>query len=108
MVLDSSWEEEVLLKLRPWVLVARGGQVRLSRSEVEVDVAGAGKLLLFVVIGTVEELVNKGKEEVVLVKDKHFLLAGTVRLEQRELFEVVDIIGFMEEQIRGVKPKFVL
>ena len=99
-----------MLMLSPCVLVAKGGQVRLSRSDVEGDVAaGAGKLLLLVITGgIVEGLVSQGDEEVVLVKEKHFLVAGRVRFEKRELFEVVDIIGFMEEQIRGVKPKFVL
>ena len=99
-----------MLMLSPCVLVAKGGQVRLSRSDVEGDVAaGAGKLLLLVITGgIVEGLVSQGDEEVVLVKEKHFLVPGRVRFEQRELFEVVDIIGFMEEQIRGVKPKFVL
>ena len=112
-MLDNSWEEEVLLKFRAWVLVTKGGQVRLSRTEVAGDEAGAGKLLLFVVIGivTVEELVDKGEEEVVLDKDKNFLVAGRVRSEQRELFEVVGVVennGFMEEQSRGVKAEFVL
>ena len=111
MELDRPWEDSVLLKLRAWVLVARGGQARLSRSEVEGDpiVAGAGKLLLFVVNGsTVEELITKEEEEVVLVNDTHFLVAGRVRLEQRELFEVVEINGFIKEQFRGVETDFVL
>ena len=36
--------------LRVWLLVTRGGQVRMSRSEAEGDLAGAGKLLLFVAV----------------------------------------------------------
>ena len=90
------------------MFVAKGGQVMLSKSEVEGGVAGAGKLLLLVVAEIiVGELVNQGEEEVALVKDEHFLVAGRVRLEQGEL-EVVDINGFMEEQFREVKTEVML
>ena len=83
-LLDKAWEDKVLLQLRAWVLVDRWGQVRLSRSEVEGDVAGAGQLLLLFTVLSSEEVLGRK-------------VAGRVRSKQRGMFEEVEINGFMEE-----------